>query len=147
MTEIVRIYQLNEAPDVAIVFDEYRRYYNQKADIKGAETYLHERLSKNESIIFIAKHQEKVIGFVQLYYSFSSLSMKPLGILNDLYVMSSYRNLGIGKSLLEAARQLGQSLSWKGLILETAQDNPARRLYERNGWTLDDEYLHYAIHF
>ena len=39
-----------------------------------------------ESVVFIAFDEINPIGFVQLYPSFSSLSMKKSWVLNDLYV-------------------------------------------------------------
>lgn len=143
--EVFRIYELENAPEVVNLFNEYRVHFGQSSDALEAEIFLAERLKNNESIIFIAKQNEKVIGFTQLYPGFSSLSLKPIGILNDLYVLESHRNSGAGKSLLHAAFSLGKNLNWKGMILETSPDNPARRLYEREGWKLENEYLHYGF--
>ena len=143
--EVVRIYDLNNAPDVVQLFDEYRQYYKQLSDISGAELYLSDRLKNNESIIFVAKANEKSIGFTQLYPGFSSLGMNPLWTLNDLFVLKEHRNKGIGKLLLDAAYQLGKSSLWRGMILETGIDNPAQHLYEREGWKVDNEFLHYGI--
>ena len=145
--EVFRIYELENAPEVVNLFNEYRVYFGQSSDELEAEIFLTERLKNNESIIFIAKQNEKVIGFTQLYPGFSSLSLKPIGILNDLYVLESHRNSGAGKSLIEAAFSLGKNLNWKGMILETSPDNPARRLYEREGLKLENEYLHYGFTF
>ena len=145
--EVARIYSITDAPDIVYLFDEYRKYYKQESDVIGAEKYLSDRLKNNESIIFVAIGDKKTIGFTQLYPGFSSLGMKPLWTLNDLFVLESYRSIGVGKALLDAAYKLGKSLNWKGMILETAHYNPARRLYEREGWKVDNEFLHYGIIF
>lgn len=145
--EVLRLYELEHAPDVVNLFNEYRVYFGQSSDPIEAEMFLNERLKNKESIILIVKQNEKVIGFTQLYPAFSSLSLKPIGILNDLYVLESHRNSGAGKSLLDAAFDLGKSLYWKGMILETSPVNPARRLYERAGWTLENEFLHYGFNY
>jgi GNAT superfamily N-acetyltransferase len=142
-----RIYNLDEAPQLAILFDQYRVFYDQKSDLEGAKTYLEERLNNHQSIIIITEDDGELVGFTQLYPSFSSVSMKPLYILNDLFVIKEYRGNGIGQILLKAAGNLGKSLGWKGMVLETHFDNPAQKLYKREGWVLDEDYLHFGKYF
>ena len=53
---------------VTKLFDQYRLFYGKKTDLKGAKKFLTERVSKNDSVIYIAENPEnKIIGFVQLY--------------------------------------------------------------------------------
>ena len=126
------------------LFDGYRVFYDQASDMKGATDFLTQRLTKQDSIILIALDQRAhAMGFTQLYPSFSSVSMQPLWILNDLYVTPENRGNGAGKALIEAAQDLATKQGWKGLVLETAADNPARQLYERTGWERDG-MLHYS---
>ena len=56
------------------------------------------------------------IGFTQLYPSFSSLSLKSVWILNDLYVYEEYRKQGVGKMLLDAAKEFALKQIAKGLL-------------------------------
>jgi GNAT superfamily N-acetyltransferase len=147
MLEIKQIQSLNECPAIAILFDAYRVFYKQESNIEGATQFLTERLAKKESIILVAFENQIAVGFTQLYPSFSSVSMKPLYILNDLFVIGEKRGQGVGDALLEAAEHKGKELSLKGMILETAQDNPAQRLYERKGWAEDKDYKHYGKFF
>ena len=60
-----------------------------------------------------------------------------------MYVDNKFRGKGIGTLLLEKAKVFSYEKGGKGLALETARDNPARKLYEKLGWHLDEEYLHY----
>jgi GNAT superfamily N-acetyltransferase len=145
MIIIKRIIDINQQPEIIDLFDDYRIFYQQTSNKLFAKQYLKERLQNDESIIFVAILNGKAIGFTQLYKGFSSIGMKPLFTLNDLFVAEGYRNLGAGKALLDAAVQLGKSLSWRGMVLETAHNNPARKLYEREGWKQDDEFIHYAF--
>lgn len=57
------------------LFDSYRVFYKQPSDLKSAKTFLKERLTKQDSIIYIAFEAEVAIGFMQLYSLFSSVSM------------------------------------------------------------------------
>lgn len=98
---------LDELPQAADLFNQYRIFYQQQSDLEGAEKFLRERINKQESVIFVAQKAESdtYVGFCQLYPSFSSISMKRSWILNDLFVHAEYRGQGIGLLLLEQARQ------------------------------------------
>jgi ribosomal protein S18 acetylase RimI-like enzyme len=75
------------------------------------------------------------VGFVQLYPSFSSVSMKPIWILNDLFVAPQARRAGVARSLLEAACELARSTGAARLRLSTAKDNEAAKaLYLASGY-------------
>jgi ribosomal protein S18 acetylase RimI-like enzyme len=131
---------------VGPLFDSYRQFYGQRADVEGARNFLHERLNKDESAIFLAMDGEKAVGFIQLYPSFDSVTMQRLWVLNDLFVVPEARKRGVAKLLMERARQLAVETKAKGLILETAVDNlPAQRLYEKLGWKRDEEFYRYYL--
>jgi ribosomal protein S18 acetylase RimI-like enzyme len=134
---------------VAPLFDQYRQFYKQESDLQGARSFLLERLSKNESVIFMAIDAEKgAVGFVQLYPSFSSESMKRLWILNDLFVSPPARNHGVAERLMREAEEFARKTGAKGLELETAVDNfPAQRLYERCGYKRNVEFHRYLLYF
>jgi len=126
------------------LFDSYRQFYDQPPSVGQARRFLTERLTGNESVVFLALSDGVGVGFTQLYPSFSSLSMKRLWILNDLFVAATARKQGVGEALLERARQFALDTNAQGLILETGVDNPARKLYERLGWK-QDATLHYFL--
>ena len=129
--------------DLIPLFDGYRIFYNQESDFLGARDFLTDRLTKKESIIYLAYIEENPVGFIQLYPIFSSVSMEPMYILNDLFVDSSYRNIGVGGSLIQIAKNLCVEKNFKGMILETQTTNKlAQRLYEKVGF-VKDENLHY----
>ncbi len=129
--------------DIAPLFDSYRVFYKMDSDIESAKAFLKDRISNEESVIFAAYEGENAIGFVQLYYTFSSVSLEKSLILNDLYVDSEYRKQSVGQQLLEKAQQFCAHQGFKGLALETAIDNPAQKLYEKLGWEKDYHCFHY----
>ncbi|MBT8260957.1 MAG: GNAT family N-acetyltransferase [Bacteroidia bacterium] len=129
--------------DLIPLFDGYRIFYKQESDFLGARDFLTKRLTNNESIIYLAYIEENPVGFIQLYPIFSSVSMKPMYILNDIFVDSSYRKIGVGKALIEKAQEICKEKSFKGMILETQTSNSlAQQLYEDCGF-VKDENLHY----
>lgn len=129
--------------DLINLFDEYRIFYEQSSDKEKAKNFLSQRLEEEESVIYMARENGVPLGFTQLYPMFSSISMEPIWVLNDLYVAAEGRNAGTGTALLVAAQHFCSREQAKGLALETGKENPAQRLYERLGWEKDQEYLHY----
>ena len=129
--------------DIVPLFDQYRIFYKQPSDKPAAEEFLQRRFDGGECTVFIARFDNIPVGFTLLYTSFSSVSMQPVFILNDLYVTADQRNNGIGKMLLDKAKEHCLQKNYKGLALETAIDNPAQKLYEKLGWEKDSHCFHY----
>lgn len=139
---------MKDLEDIATLFNQYRMFYKQESNIEGAKVFLRERIEKDESVIFVAVQDGEYVGFTQLYPSFSSISMKRLWILNDLFVHKNSRGTGVGKRLLEAAKQFASENGAKGLKLQTEVDNiSAQRLYAENGYMRDSHYYHYELTF
>lgn len=132
---------------LAPLFDAYRGFYGQPSDLAGARAFLADRLAREESVVFVALEGDTALGFTQLYPTFSSVSLQRFWILNDLFVAPEGRRRGVAGALLERARELAVETGAKGLALETGVANePARRLYERLGWSCDDaDYAHYSL--
>lgn len=132
--------------ELAPLFDAYRRFYHQPPDVEAARRFLFARLSKGESVLFLARHEGRLVAFVHLYPAFSSIQLRRVWILNDLYVAPEARKLGIGRALTERARELGEATRANCLTLETASDNlPAQRLYESLGWKREQEFYRYVL--
>ncbi len=137
-----------DLPTLAELFDGYRQFYGQPTDFLLAEAFLRDRLAKDDSVIFLASDPASGtgLGFVQLYPSFSSVAARRIWILNDLFVTASARRTGVGRALLDAARDFGKSTGAKRLVLSTANTNrDARALYESNGYKQDEIFLVYNL--
>ena len=130
---------------LAKLFNQYRIFYKQESDIDGAVNFISERFRLNDSHIIVALNDSNaVLGFTQLYPSYSSVSMQRTYILNDLFVSENFRKKGVGEVLLKAAKQFSNDQNSKGLTLETDNNNPAQHLYERLKWKKDTGVLHYT---
>ena len=141
---------VDHLPELAPLFDAYRVFYGQPSDLEAARAYLHERFTLGESVVFIAMleagSETRAVGFTQLYPMFSSVSLRRIWILNDLYIETDVRGQRIGERLIERAVQLAQESGAKGIQLETAHVNiSAQRLYERLGFGRED--LEYRTYF
>lgn len=137
---------INHLESVSLIFDQYRIFYNQASNIEAAKEFLKERFEKNDSVVFAANDNGKLIGFTQLYPSFSSVSMKRVWILNDLYVEESYRRRGIAKLLMSAAEEYAKESGAVRVILATQISNiTAQKLYEARDYIKNEEFYHYAL--
>lgn len=133
------------AGEIAPLFDAYRQFYDQAADLGAAQAYLSARLSARESVIFIARDPSgRALGFTQLYPTFCSVSAAPVWILYDLFVAPEARRRGAARKLLAAARAHAKSTGAAWIKLETNVDNiPGQTLYEADGWSRDTEFYSY----
>jgi ribosomal protein S18 acetylase RimI-like enzyme len=124
---------------IAPLFDAYRQFYDKPPDAQLAAAFIRDRLEANESVIFLAEADEETsreaLGFVQLYPSFSSVGACRIWVLNDLFVAPTARRYGVGRALMEAARQHAIQTGAKRLTLETTSENhTAWSIYEDLGY-------------
>jgi ribosomal protein S18 acetylase RimI-like enzyme len=132
--------------DAAPLFDAYRQFYRKPPDVEAARRFLFARLSKGESVLFLAHLDGRSVGFVHLYPVFSSVNLTRQWILNDLYVAPEARKTGVARALMQRAHQLAEETRANSLTLETASDNiAAQRLYESLGWRRDEEFFRYYL--
>ncbi|MDG2391140.1 MAG: GNAT family N-acetyltransferase [Planctomycetaceae bacterium] len=144
MTLQVSTLTLEQVDVVVPLFDNYRQFYGQPSNTDGVRTFLSQRLKNGESVIFLAKRNGEACGFTQLYPSFSSVSMKQIWILNDLFVAEEARRKSVGKNLLKAADDFAMTTGACRLVLATGRENlTAQSLYEHAGWVKDELYFHY----
>ena len=130
------------------LFDLYRQFYKQSSDPDSAKEFLSARIDNNESVIFWALDEDNIsgMGFVQLYPIFSSVGMKRLWLLNDLYVHTDYRKMGVGEALMEKAREFAVETKAKGIILETEKTNAqAQNLYDKLGYKRDKDHYYFYL--
>ncbi|PSB00461.1 GNAT family N-acetyltransferase [Merismopedia glauca] len=131
---------------VSQLFDRYRVFYQQSSDLEAARNFLEERFQKSDSTLLVASYRGKIVGFTQLYPSFSSVSMKPVWILNDLFVEELYRNQGVAKLLMNAAENLARETGVIRITLATQGSNiAAQSLYKSLGYSQQEEFYHYAL--
>lgn len=132
---------------IAPLFDAYRQFYGQPADLDRARQFLAQRFQHHESVVLLALDgQQRAVGFTQLYPLFSSVRTARTYLLNDLYVAPEARRNGVAAALLDAAAAHGRAMGVAGLSLSTAHDNhAAQRLYESKGWVMDQAFREYSL--
>ena len=136
--------QAKDADLIAPLFDAYRQFYQVASNLEASRQFIFERLTNDESVIFLAMEGERAIGFVQLYPLFASVALQSLWLLNDLFVDPLMRKQGVGERLMKHAEKFAYETGSRGLFLRTATDNyAAQQLYEKCGWMRDDKFYRY----
>lgn len=126
---------LDDLDALAPLFDAYRQFYGQPADLPRARDWLQERLQRDESVVLLAERDGTPLGLTQLYRMFSSVRTARIWILNDLYVAGDARRNGIARGLLDAAARFAREDGAAAITLETGRDNAAAQaLYRAAGW-------------
>ena len=103
-------------------------------------------MQQQDAVILLAREGDRPLDYTQLFPSWSSVSMKRVWILNDLYVLPQARNRGIAKALMNAAKDLAIETNAVRIILATEVTNTVgQNLYESMGYRKFEEFYHYVL--
>lgn len=142
----VALANLDQLDAIANLFNQYRIFYGQSSNLEAARQFLQERFQNGDSVVFWAHQDGQAAGFTQLYPSFSSVSMKPIWILNDLFVTEAFRKQGVARLLMDAAEGYARETGAVRVALSTQISNlSAQALYESRGYARDEEFCHYSL--
>ncbi|MEI6408088.1 MAG: GNAT family N-acetyltransferase [Bacteroidota bacterium] len=88
------------------------------------------------STLLALDDEDDVVGVLTIAETLALYAGGYIGVLNELYVTPEYRSEGVGKMLLDAAKELGENRNWKRLEVTTPGDKFAKTLhfYEREGF-------------
>ncbi|MGZ5221254.1 MAG: N-acetyltransferase family protein [Chitinophagaceae bacterium] len=137
----IRQATIDDLDQLSMLFAQYRVFYEQPFEPGKAKQFLRERLSREESIVFIVLENDQYAAFTQLYPSFSSVGLAKIWILNDLFVLAANRNKGIARSLITHILEYSSQTGRTKVALSTAYGNiSAQKLYEKLGFTPTDFY-------
>ena len=141
---IVRRAVQEDLNQLAILFDEYRQFYDSSSDIQQSYHFLKQRFDNQQSVIFIHVKDEVFTDFVLLYLEFSSFTFSTYYILDDVYVTPIYRRQGSAKQLIDTAILFAQQQNAIRISLETQKNNyQSHQLYEQMGFVKDSEFQTY----
>lgn len=137
---------IQQLESIVALFNKYMLFYKQPSDESKYKTYLKDRIENGDATISLAvENENNVIGFVLNYHSFSSVSLGKTIVLNDLFVDWNYRKKGVGEKLIRKTFTLAKEKGAVRVDLGTAKDNyDAQKLYEKTGFSRDEEFYLYS---
>ncbi len=92
------------------------------------------------TMVFLTRSEDGFVGVANCFMGYSTFYAKPLINIHDLAVLPAARGQGIGKKLIEAVTAKAKELGCCKVTLEVLENNPARRLYEREGFEYGDPH-------
>lgn len=147
MTWMTREISIMQLDDLVHLFDLYMVFYGKESQPQKYRDYLQQRLSQNEAHVYIAYDPDnRPLGFVLNYLSFSSVSLGKVVVLNDLFVIESHRKKGIANQLIHCSIGLALEINAIRVDLGTARDNhSAQALYKKLGFVRDTQFFSYSL--
>ncbi len=130
------------------MFIKYREFYGELALPDSSRKFMENRLKRKESVIYmaLADEEDRLLGYCQLYPSFSSLSLKRVWILNDIYVAEDARRQLVADRLLQTAKKMAKDTNAIRLRVATSQNNlAAQKTYESIGFREDTVFKNYTL--
>jgi len=131
------------------LFVKYREFYGEMPFPDSSRAFLEKRLRRDESVIYLALHDDddtKLLGFCQLYPSYSSLSLKRVWILNDIYVAEDARRQLVADHLIQKAKKMARATQAVRMRVSTSANNDvAQKVYESIGFREDTQFKNYVL--
>ncbi|UQY32894.1 GNAT family N-acetyltransferase [Pseudomonas fulva] len=130
------------------LFVRYREFYGERPFLDSSRKFLETRIKREESVIYLAlaDDDDKLLGFCQLYPSYSSLSLKRVWILNDIFVAEDARRQLVADRLLQTARKMAKQTQAVRMRVATSRDNEvAQKVYQSIGFVEDEQFKNYVL--
>jgi GNAT superfamily N-acetyltransferase len=100
-----------------------------------------------QGVQLIARNDDGgAVGFATIFWTWSTLSAAPLGVMNDLFVSEDARGGGVADALIAACAERCRERGVRELAWQTAHTNlRAQAVYDRVGAKRDDRWLDYSL--
>ncbi len=123
----------------------YRAFYGEAPEEERAIAFIRDRVMQLSGRYFLAwDDRSRAIGFMHLMPSTNTLAMRPIWLLEDLYVDVAARGQGVATSLLGYAEEFARSSGAERLTLATAHDNlAAQHIYKKLGYVRDEHFFYF----
>ncbi len=97
-----------------------------------ARAALGEAISEPDSVVLVAEHGPDLLGFATAYLELNSVRFGRRCWVEDLAVSPEHRSQGVGKALLDAAKEWARERGATHLELDSGEARTdAHRFYER----------------
>ncbi len=137
---------LTNVAELGGLFDSYRVFYGAESAPLKAEAFVHGLITQRKTHFFLARETEGLpaLGFVHLMPSISTVAMRPIWLLEDLYVAPAGRRKGVATALMAYAESFARETGAERLTLATAHDNrSAQSLYKRMDYMKEEHFWYY----
>lgn len=127
------------------LLSQYQEFYKTTPNTDNNLRFLSEFVSGEKGQFFLARDNNTPVGFIGMYFSYSSVRARPILILNDLFVNVDMRRQGIGKFLIQSALDYAKARGFQQVRWFTQTSNiDAQKLYAHFSVT-STEWVHYDV--
>jgi len=143
----IRPIRRDEVPLALPLFAGYQRFYEVEDPNDEANLAFFSRFCdpSEEGLLLGAWEGDDLVGFANIYWTFSSTAARDIGLMNDLFVSDRARRQGVGRALIDACAEAARARGCASLDWETAPDNrTAQRVYDATGASRS-EWVAYSI--
>jgi ribosomal protein S18 acetylase RimI-like enzyme len=137
---------LTDIGELVALFDAYRVFYGADSAPLKAEAFVHGLITQRKTHFFLAREAEGLpaLGFVHLMPSISTVAMRPIWLLEDLFVAPAGRRKGVATALMAYAESFARQTGAERLTLATAHDNhSAQSLYKSMDYAKEEHFWYY----
>jgi ribosomal protein S18 acetylase RimI-like enzyme len=131
--------------ELSRLYIAYRVFYGEAPEDERAIAFIRERVTQLSGRYFLAWDEtSRAIGFMHLMPSTNTLAMRPIWLLEDLYVDVAARGQGVATAFLSYAEEFARSSGAERLTLATAHDNlAAQHIYKKLGYAREEHFLYF----
>jgi GNAT superfamily N-acetyltransferase len=134
-TAEIRSAQADEIPRVLSMYEwlvEAPGSVPPRWDAGRASEALKEAIDAESSVVLVAEHRGELLGFATAYLELDSVRYGRRCWVEDLAVSPEHRSAGVGKALLDAAKDWARDRGATHLELDSGElRHDAHRFYER----------------
>jgi ribosomal protein S18 acetylase RimI-like enzyme len=141
---VIKVATTEDLTELSRLYVAYRVFYGEDPEEERAAAFILNRLRQSSGRYFLAWNAGGAIGFMHLMPSTNTLAMRPIWLLEDLYVDVSARGQGVATALLNHAEAFARSTGAERLTLATAHDNlAAQHIYKTLGYVREEHFLYF----
>lgn len=128
--------------DIPALADLLAILFEQEAEFqpdRDAQMHGLTRILENPHMgsILVVKQQDSAVGMISLLYTVSTALGERVALLEDMVILPTVRNTGIGSQLLQAAIDHARTAGCKRITLLTDHTNEAaQRFYAKQGFSI-----------
>jgi len=102
----------------------------------------HKVLADPKCKIFIAEEKGELVGFITFRSRYVVRYPKPIGQVEELFVLKSFRKQGVGKKLIAAIEKSAKTLKCTRIYIESRVDRKiAHKFYQNLGYKKSGYYF------
>lgn len=148
MDIVIKICTKNDVADFYELLHVFEDAFEMEDFKVPDKTYLSRLLDKPNFLVFLAKHQDKVVGGLTVHVLDSYYTAKPVAYIYDVGVLAAYQRKGIGKKLITSLAAYCKAHGFEdAYVAAEADDLQAVNFYRTTPFSSELQVIHFTYSF